>query len=463
MVAKSAPQPLSASKFVPPKLSSRDLRDSSTRGRRSPSPELDEDLDAEDEFKPDVTITSESSRFNATINNILSPEPVTLPPPRRLDPTPPGTGIRVSSTPATHINTNSVLNNMSQFGNSFINTIATTHFDQSTLQRSHTEVDVLRDRETEQLQLQGTIQQSRNLLIQKSQEEIAILQLSLNEQKETYEAKLLAQSQSHEERVKKLVKEYELKLSIHAEADKARIEGKEIKIKHKYEAKLKEYEKLVSSAMDSCKQRELTSSGVIQECRHELSQAKLAADAKERTLRDELRLKDNRLSDIQQKLQTFHDVQKYGRIWKNNAINISYAYLQLCATSTIKTEVEKDNFTQYLSGFDRIFENMKINEDDNIRNEVCVNKKAMKKLLKQAKKILERAKCEEEILQHNKETTVPTKIHVHSDQSSCSSSGSSNSIHYKEREFNNSDVHNVCDSTYGLLVTSDEDDLFYPY
>ena len=207
----------------------------------------------------------------------------------------------------------------------------------------------------------------------------------MDEQKETYETKLREQSRLHEERLGQLVKEYELKLSMHGEADKARVDAKEGKIKSKYEAKLRDYEGMVSKAMESCRQREMTSSGVIMECRRELSQAKLAADAKEQTLRDELKLKDNRLSDIQQKLQTFHDVQRYGKIWKNNAINISYAYLQLCATSTIKTEVEKDNFTQYLSNFDRIFENMKVNEEENIRNEVCVNKKAMKKLLKQAK------------------------------------------------------------------------------
>jgi hypothetical protein len=369
------PQPL-VSKYVPPKLSSRDLRD------RSPSPVLDEE-DEEDDY-PNATNNTGTSQFFTTAMSGLSPQPV-LPPPRPLLATPQRTTTTTTTAPAnsaTAMAASTAAGSISRFAGTSLANLS--NFD-SVMARIRTEADALREHEAEQLKLQGTLQESRNLLIKKSQDEIAILQLSLAEQKETYEAKLREQSMLHDERVQKVVKEYELKLSMHGEADKARLEAKEAKIKHKYEQKLRDYEGLVSSAMESCKQRELTSSGVIMESRHELSQAKLAAEARERALRDELRIKDNRLSDIQQKLQTFHDVQKYGKIWKNNAINVSYAYLQLCATSTIKTEVEKDNFTQYLSSFDRIFENMAANEEASLMNEVCVNKKAMKKLLRQAK------------------------------------------------------------------------------
>ena len=256
---------------------------------------------------------------------------------------------------------------------------------ESVMNRIRDEAKSTKDREEEQARLQEEIMNSRNLLIQKSQEEIAILKLTLEELKSNYEAKLKDQASNYEQQISKLKTEVEYKVELKAEVDKARLEAHEAKFRTKYESKLKAYEHMVSQAMEACKNKEISANGSIAECRREITELRHSHDQKEKLLKEELRLKDIRLSDIQHKLQTFLDVQQYGKIWKDNAINFAYAYLQLCATSTIKTE-EKDNFSEYLSSFDKIFISSKSPpKTKDIENEVCVDKSKMKKLLKQAK------------------------------------------------------------------------------
>ena len=239
------------------------------------------------------------------------------------------------------------------------------------------------EREEEQVRLQEEIMNSRNLLIKKSQEEIAILKLTIDEQKLNYETRLSELAAKYDEKILNLTTECEFKVELKAEAEKARLNALEAQFRSKYERKLKSYEEMVSQAMTACKNKEISAHGSVVECRREITELKLSFDSKEKLYREELRLKDLRLSDIQQKLQTFLDVQQYGKIWKDNAINFAYAYLQLCATSTIKVE-EKDNFTEYLSSFDKIFVNKEKLPKES-ENEVCVDKSKMKKLLKQAK------------------------------------------------------------------------------
>lgn len=246
------------------------------------------------------------------------------------------------------------------------------------------ENDNLRLREAEEQRIKDELVESRNLLLQKSQEEIAIMKLAQEEMKEKYEAKLLEQKEFYEGKLRSVVDGKELAHSLSNEAEKARLDAKEIKIKKKYETKLKDYEKLLKSALESCKEKQLSAVGALEEARHENQELRQQFEFKETLLRDEISLKDKRLTDIQQKLQVFSDVQKYGKIWKDNAVNISYAYIHLCSTSTVEDE---DNLSSYLNSFDKIFASSTKDQtfySNNLQN-VRVNGKLMKKLLKQAK------------------------------------------------------------------------------
>ena len=247
------------------------------------------------------------------------------------------------------------------------------------------ENDMLRLHEAEEQRIKDELVDSRNLLLQKSQEEIAILKLAQDEMKEQYEDKLQNQKEFYEKKLQSVIEGKELSHSLSNEADKARLDAKESKIKKKYEMKLKKYEKLLKNALESCKHKQTSVTGALEEARHEIQQLKLQFEFKETTLRDEICLKDKRLTDIQQRLQVFSDVQKYGKIWKDNAVNIAYAYIHLCSTSTVETE--EDNFSSYLSSFDKIFASSTRNQtlQSNNQHNVNVNGKTMKKLLKQAK------------------------------------------------------------------------------
>lgn len=140
---------------------------------------------------------------------------------------------------------------------------------------------------------------------------------------------------------------------------------------------------------------EIASKASVDEVRFELFELRVMFTTKESQLLEELRVKDVRLSSYTNKIQLNSDLKEYGKICRNNTIQITYAIIKLCFTSE-NIQIEDKNLNSYLSNFDRIFEyqNHITFREKILINKVYLDKKSCFKLLKLVKRVLDESKHE---------------------------------------------------------------------
>jgi DNA repair exonuclease SbcCD ATPase subunit len=160
-------------------------------------------------------------------------------------------------------------------------------------------------------------------------------QLYINQIKEI-ESKYQEQTQemlkTHKDQLQKiqhqLKKDEEMKLI----TDRARLEAKEKEILVKYEKKMKKYAEKIEQVMEQYRLKELKITGALEEARREIIHLQANFDAKEESYREELMLKDRRLIQIQQRLDTVDDLAKVADTWRETAKDLASIVIRTCAT-----------------------------------------------------------------------------------------------------------------------------------
>ena len=126
----------------------------------------------------------------------------------------------------------------------------------------------------------------------------------------------------------------DLELQAKAVAELAKFELNEAKMKSKYEAKLKGLVQSVILAKESYEKKGLEQQGTLRQARLELAGLQARCDSREKALREELTLKDARLSALQ--TDSHNGVLAHERdmgYWRDASVHLAMLVVQMCATA----------------------------------------------------------------------------------------------------------------------------------
>ena len=139
-------------------------------------------------------------------------------------------------------------------------------------------------------------------------------------------------------------------------AEKARIEAKEDQIRTKYEQKMKKYETQIQEVMRNYRDKELIIHGSLDEARKEIVLMRVAATAKEDTLREELTVKDRLILSLKAELHKIDEITKIADSWRSAANDLARMVVQACVSVQDLPPVplapqEKENMPNLFPGY----------------------------------------------------------------------------------------------------------------
>jgi hypothetical protein len=184
------------------------------------------------------------------------------------------------------------------------------------------------------------------------------------------------------------------------------LEAKEAHIKEHYDKKLKKFEKLLLESQAAYQNKQLVIQGSLDEARREYTSLKIAFDAKETTLREELNLKDRQLISQQSRIDALSRVKQESDSWKRLASDVAGLAIRACATAVTLPDFRlppDESIAALLTGFQRtIYEHT--NEDYKLfkrsmdeyerfkRCTMALDRKRLVKLLRFCKKVVDLAR-----------------------------------------------------------------------
>lgn len=141
-----------------------------------------------------------------------------------------------------------------------------------------------------------------HLLTQKHKLNEQSLISKFNEQETIWTKRLTDLEESHKQQLQSIQDKHNLDMASHALMNTAHQEAAEVKIQHIYDKKARKIEAQLEAVILNFKQKEATMQGSLDEARRELLIVQSTFEARERSLQEEIQLKDKRLISIQTRL-----------------------------------------------------------------------------------------------------------------------------------------------------------------
>ena len=175
---------------------------------------------------------------------------------------------------------------------------------------------------------------SQNNLIELYKNEISKQKIEIMDMKERQHKELLDRERGLRLEFQKERDRIEVEQAARDISEVAKHETREIQVKAKYENKLKELLKSVIASKDSYENKKISMEASLHELRLELSTQQARADAREKALREELNLKDNRITEMKTVLElNLKQIEDELRYSKENCTQLALLVIQLCATA----------------------------------------------------------------------------------------------------------------------------------
>lgn len=199
-------------------------------------------------------------------------------------------------------------------------------------EKDHSHSLIINEKERQFQQLKKSLEQlqadnKENLL---KKDESYISQIKKIETK--FQEQIQQLLQSHHEQLYKIQDQLKKDQEFKAITDRARLEAKEKDVASKYEKKIKKYGTKVEEIIENFRVKELKITGALEEARREIVHLQANFEAKEQSFREELILKDRRLIQIQQRLDSVDDLAKVAETWRETAKDLASTVIRMCAT-----------------------------------------------------------------------------------------------------------------------------------
>lgn len=175
-----------------------------------------------------------------------------------------------------------------------------------------------------QLINQQNSQKVKNILDQQLQQ--------LDAQEKIYREKLKEEKEKQDKITQELHQALELEKKNHQITHKVEMEMKGELLEKKFIKKLQKFERKVEEVVKTYHDKELVSTGSIQELRRELVQVKALMEVKEKQFYEELTLKDKKILAMEHSMGEISDLIYTAKTWKTLASDLANIIIHTCAT-----------------------------------------------------------------------------------------------------------------------------------